>query len=207
MFAAVPLYIVYAVVQGCVCDGGYRQLTGPLFWEYRVVDPYSNGDQCRLRTRFDQLCVSDHRLWCWDVFLGQLLDQKFNFATPGRNGNYETEGASDAPATASADGNLNPDSQVVKIIHLLGGRENIADVDACMTRLRVSVKIEKRSAMMESRRGFRLDRKDNGVQAVYGLKADVLKSDIQDILDSGVTIPEPTASQAPVETTTTKAKA
>ncbi|MCU6167807.1 PTS glucose transporter subunit IIA, partial [Enterobacter roggenkampii] len=29
-----------------------------------------------------------------------------------------------------------------------------------------------------------------------------LKSDIQDILDSGVTIPEPTASQAPVETTT-----
>ena len=99
---------------------------------------------------------------------------------------------------------MNPDSQVVKIIHLLGGRENIADVDACMTRLRVSVK--NREAVgdesVESRRGFRLDRKDNGVQAVYGPKADVLKSDIQDILDSGVTIPEPTASQAPVETTT-----
>ena len=73
-------------------------------------------------------------------FLANFLIKNFNFATPGRNGNYETEGASDAPATASADGNLNPDSQVVKIIHLLGGRENIADVDACMTRLRVSVK-------------------------------------------------------------------
>ena len=138
-------------------------------------------------------------------FLANFLIKKFNFATPGRNGNYETEGASDAPATASADGNLNPDSQVVKIIHLLGGRENIADVDACMTRLRVSVK--NREAVGDEKAwkaagALGLIVKDNGVQAVYGPKADVLKSDIQDILDSGVTIPEPTASQAPVETTT-----
>jgi PTS system glucose-specific IIC component len=32
--------------------------------------------------------------------------------------------------------------------------------------------------------------KDNGVQAVYGPKADILKSDIQDLLDSGVQIPK-----------------
>ena len=32
--------------------------------------------------------------------------------------------------------------------------------------------------------------KGNGVQAVYGPKADVLKSDIQDLLDSGVDIPK-----------------
>ncbi len=34
----------------------------------------------------------------------------------------------------------NANSQVVQIINLLGGRDNIEDVDACMTRLRVSVK-------------------------------------------------------------------
>lgn len=33
--------------------------------------------------------------------------------------------------------------------------------------------------------------KDNGVQAVYGPKADVLKSDIEDLLQSGAEIPEP----------------
>lgn len=32
--------------------------------------------------------------------------------------------------------------------------------------------------------------KGNGVQAVYGPKADIIKSDIQDLLDSGVIIPE-----------------
>lgn len=32
--------------------------------------------------------------------------------------------------------------------------------------------------------------KGNGVQAVYGPKADVLKSDIQDLLDSGAEIPK-----------------
>ncbi len=34
--------------------------------------------------------------------------------------------------------------------------------------------------------------KDKGVQAVYGPKADVLKSDIEDLLQSGADIPEPT---------------
>ena len=47
---------------------------------------------------------------------------------------------------------------------------------------------------------IRFDRKDNGVQAVYGPKADVLKSDIQDILDSGVAIPEAVIKEVTNET-------
>ena len=37
--------------------------------------------------------------------------------------------------------------------------------------------------------------KGQGVQAIYGPKADVLKSDIQDVLDSGEVIPETLPSQ------------
>ena len=37
--------------------------------------------------------------------------------------------------------------------------------------------------------------KGQGVQAIYGPKADVLKSDIQDLLDSGEVIPETLPSQ------------
>ena len=48
---------------------------------------------------------------------------------------------------------------------------------------------------MESRRSMGLVMKGQGVQAIYGPKADVLKSDIQDLLDSGEVIPETLPSQ------------
>lgn len=206
MFAAVPLYIVYAVVQGAAfAMADIVNLRVHSFGNIELLTRTPMAINAGLGQDLINFVLVTIVFGVGMYFLANFLIKKFNFATPGRNGNYETEGASDAPATASADGNLNPDSQVVKIIHLLGGRENIADVDACMTRLRVSVK--NREAVGDEKAwkaagALGLIVKDNGVQAVYGPKADVLKSDIQDILDSGVTIPEPTASQAPVETTT-----
>ncbi len=67
----------------------------------------------------------------------------------------------------------------------MGGRENIVLVDACMTRLRVTVKDPSKVAdtpawKAEGAKG--LVKKDTGIQAIYGPKADVLKSDINDIL-------------------------
>ena len=54
----------------------------------------------------------------------------------GRNGNYDAKGSdevsSNEPKVADAS------TQVIQIINLLGGRNNIADVDACMTRLRIT---------------------------------------------------------------------
>ncbi len=57
-----------------------------------------------------------------------------------------------------------------------------------MTRLRVSVADREKVGSEEEwkRAGaMGLIVKDNGVQAVYGPKADVLKSDIEDLLRSG----------------------
>ena len=88
-------------------------------------------------------------------FIANFMIKKFNYATPGRNGNYETaEGASEeaAPGTPKVAA-----SQAVNIINLLGGRANIVDVDACMTRLRVTVKDADRvgtGGTMESRRSY-----------------------------------------------------
>ena len=67
--------------------------------------------------------------------------KKFDYATPGRNGNYEQgdDAPSESAGSASA-GTSSASSQVINIINLLGGRANIVDVDACMTRLRVTVK-------------------------------------------------------------------
>ena len=76
-------------------------------------------------------------------------------------------------------------SQAERIISLLGGRENITLVDACMTRLRVTVKDPDKvaeAADWKAEGALGLIKKDNGIQAVYGPKADILKSDINDIL-------------------------
>ena len=115
-----------------------------------------------------------------------FLIKKFNIATPGRNGNYVDDEADENAGNAKkVDSKTANDEQCIKIIELLGGKENIVDVDACMTRLRVTVKdasiVGDEKAWKECG-ALGLVLKDKGVQAIYGPKADVLKSNIQDIL-------------------------
>ncbi|AWB30346.1 PTS transporter subunit IIBC [Clostridium botulinum] len=115
-----------------------------------------------------------------------FLIKKFNIPTPGRAGNYiEMEGEEDKKEEKISEKDIDRDSLSVKIIGLLGEKENIVDVDACMTRLRVTVK--DKGLVAEEKEWKKLGAlglivKDKGVQAIYGPKADVLKSDIQDIL-------------------------
>ena len=119
-----------------------------------------------------------------------FLIKKFNIGTPGRNGNYiddednkaseERNETKESVAATSEKG-----SQADNIIKLLGNKENIEDIDACMTRLRVTVKDITKVAKepdWKKEGALGLIVKDNGVQAIYGPKADVLKSEIQDIL-------------------------
>ncbi|MGL5379394.1 PTS transporter subunit IIBC [Clostridium sp.] len=109
-----------------------------------------------------------------------FLIKKFNIGTPGRRGNYIEDEASDVQETTTSN-----DLQAINIIKLLGEKENIEDIDACMTRLRVTVKdIQLVADEKEWKKNGALGliRKDSGVQAIYGPKADVLKSNIQDIL-------------------------
>ena len=111
---------------------------------------------------------------------------KFHFATPGRLGNYTDDGAEEEDQGSTQTGSKEKkDSQAERIIALLGGRENIVLVDACMTRLRVTVKDVDKVAELpawKAEGALGLLKKDGGIQAVYGPKADVLKSDINDIL-------------------------
>ncbi len=112
---------------------------------------------------------------------------KLNLATPGRLGNYTDDNAddsTDAKTEKKADKKTD-NGQAERIIALLGGRENIVLVDACMTRLRVTVKDPAKVADLaawKAEGALSLLVKGDGIQAVYGPKADVLKSDINDIL-------------------------
>ena len=198
MFIATPLYLVYSVVQGAafaMADIVHLRVHSFGSIEFLTRTPLAiNAGIGMDIVNFIWVTVLFAVIM---YFIANFMIKKFNYATPGRNGNYETaEGASEeaAPGTPK----VAAASQAVNIINLLGGRSNIVDVDACMTRLRVTVKDADRVGTEEQWKAegaMGLVMKGQGVQAIYGPKADVLKSDIQDILDSGEVIPETLPSQ------------
>ncbi|QCI85747.1 PTS transporter subunit IIBC [Vagococcus zengguangii] len=189
MFAAIPLYAVYAVIQGAAfAMADILPLRLHSFGNIELATRLPISFKAGLSGDVLNFVLVTLAFAVLTYFLANFLIKKFNFATPGRNGNYDN--GSDTTEQATSNDQL--DSQVVSIINLLGGKENIEDVDACMTRLRVSVKDKTKVGNEDAWKlagALGLIVKDNGVQAVYGPKADILKSDIQDVLDSNVEIP------------------
>ena len=200
MFVATPLYIVYALVQGCafaMADIVNLRVHSFGSIEFLTRTPLAiNAGLAMDIVNFIWVTVLFGVIM---FFIANFMIKKFDYATPGRNGNYEQ--GDDAPAgdgAAASAGTSSASSQVINIINLLGGRANIVDVDACMTRLRVTVKEADKVGTEEQWKAegaMGLVMKGQGVQAIYGPKADVLKSDIQDVLDSGEVIPETLPSQ------------
>lgn len=196
MFVATPMYLVYSFVQGAafaMADVVNLRMHsfGSIEFLTRTPIAISAGIGMDI-INFIWVTVLFAVIM---YFVANFMIQKFNYATPGRNGNYETAEGSEE---ASSEVKVAAGSQAVNIINLLGGRANIVDVDACMTRLRVTVKDADKVGNAEQWKAegaMGLVMKGQGVQAIYGPKADVLKSDIQDILDSGEIIPETLPSQ------------
>ena len=199
MFVAMPLYLVYAVVQGlafAMADVVHLRVHSFGSIEFLTRTPLAiNAGLGMDIVNFIWVTILFAVIM---YFIANFMIKKFNYATPGRNGNYETADGEDGDSSAQAGGKVAEASQAVNIINLLGGRANIVDVDACMTRLRVTVKDAEKVGTEEQWKAegaMGLVMKGQGVQAIYGPKADVLKSDIQDLLDSGEVIPETLPSQ------------
>lgn len=208
MFVAAPLYAVYSVIQGAAfAMADIINLRVHSFGNIELLTRLPMGLNAGIGRDFLNFVIVTIVFGVFTYFVANFMIKKFNYATPGRNGNYENDGADETET--SNNGIADANSQVVQIINLLGGPKNISDVDACMTRLRVSVNDNQKvgsEAQWKKAGAMGLLVKDNGVQAVYGPKADILKSDIQDLLDSGAEIPAvsiETTTTASVEKTTT----
>lgn len=187
MFCALPLYIVYAILQGCAfAMSGIIHLRVHSFGNLEFMTRIPMSIKAGLAGDIINFVICCIVFFVIGYFVAYFMIGKFNFATPGRLGNYMDDNADDTEDTSSgASGGMGKDSQAERIITLLGGRENIVLVDACMTRLRVTVKdLDKVAEIAEWKKegALGLIKKDGGIQAVYGPKADVLKSDINDIL-------------------------
>ena len=193
MFVALPLYLVYAVVQGCAF--AMADIVNLRVHAFGNIE-FLTRTPMAIKAGIGMDLVNF--IWVSGLFavlsfvIANFMIKKFNLATAGRNGNYDAKGTDESPV-AEEKKVANASAQVVQIINLLGGRNNIAEVDACMTRLRITVHNpdlvgDEASWKQAGAMGFIV--KGSGIQAIYGPKADVLKSDIQDLLASGVDIPK-----------------
>jgi len=182
MFCAIPLYIVYSVLQGLAfASAGVVNLRLHSFGNLELLTRLPISIRAGLGGDIINFILAVIVFFVIGYLVSYFMIGRFRYATPGRFGNDMELGAEETDSPKAPTG----DSQAERIIALLGGRENITLVDACMTRLRVTVKdpAKVRDAEEWKKEGaLSLLKKGNGIQAVYGPKADVLKSDILDIL-------------------------
>ncbi|MFR8292768.1 MAG: glucose PTS transporter subunit IIA [Ruminococcus sp.] len=142
--------------------------------------------------------------WIWIVVVGLIyavvyyfvfyfMITKMNLKTPGRESDdvepklYRRSDVNEAKA-AKAKGTDKRTSDVVSatILKGLGGKENLSDVDCCATRLRVTVNDASKvmDDMLKASGASGVIHKGNGVQVIYGPKVSVIKSDLEDFIDS-----------------------
>lgn len=182
MFVSPVLYVAYAIITGIgFALADFINLRVHAFGSIELITRIPMMLSAGIGGDVVNFIVTSIAFFLLNFGVFNFLIKKFNIGTPGRNGNYTDEENEADAALEKIEG----DQQVMNIIKLLGGRENIVDVDACMTRLRVTVKDTDRVGVQDEWKqngALGLIIKDKGVQAIYGPKADVLKSNIQDVL-------------------------
>lgn len=137
--------------------------------------------------------------WIWIVIVGigyfivyyflfSFLIQKIDLKTPGRDDNEEVKLYTRNDVEAK-NGKENPgggDEISRFICEGLGGKKNISDVDCCATRLRCTVMDAKLidDGKLKSTGASGVVHKGNGVQIIYGPKVTVIKSNLEDYLET-----------------------
>ena len=116
-----------------------------------------------------------------------------DLATPGREddaeaiaeyGEHELQLTDEQKAEAMKAAAVEADmSQAAKVLAAFGGFENITAVDACITRLRISVKDKSKvdKAKLKSLGAAGVLKVGDNMQAIFGTRAEILKGEILDL--------------------------
>lgn len=140
-------------------------------------------------------------------FIFKILIKKFDFKTPGReDDDAETKLYRRADVDARKEGNQSGQSSAssedavsAAITKGLGGKKNISDVDCCATRLRCTVLDPSlvNDAALKATGASGVVHKGNGVQVIYGPNVTVIKSNLEDYLETAPDTLETSAAQEP----------
>lgn len=182
LFVCPPLYVWHAFMDGV------SFLVADLL-QIRIGNTFSGG--VIDFTLFGVLPGNDKTHWIYVIIVGiiwfaiyyvsfRFIITKFNVMTPGRG---DEESLEDIKSSLTTKESIK--ETAVAIIAALGGEENIEDVDACITRLRVAVKDKANvnKAVLKKLGAVDVLEVGGGIQAVYGAKAILYKNAIMDIMN------------------------
>lgn len=197
MFVAFPLYVIHAVLTGASLAIAYAlDIHLGFSFSAGLIDLLLYGTAPAAKN-VPLLILMGVVFFFLYYLLFRFAITKWNMRTPGREpeGEFEAEeraNLSESPesATPTASGGsgatavIAVESKAEQLIAAFGGRENLVNVDACITRLRMEVadpgKVDK--ARLKAMGAAGVIEVGNNVQAVFGTQAEALKNDITDVL-------------------------
>ena len=176
-------------------------------------------------TLFGILQGNEKTHWIWIVVVGLIyavvyylvfyfMITKMDLKTPGREPDdvepklYRRSDVNKAKAEKAA-GGKSEDVISALILKGLGGKANLSDVDCCATRLRITVKDSSAvdDSLLKASGASGVIHKGNGVQVIYGPQVSVVKSNLEDFIDSPYADdPDSVIGEAPAEKAEEKAE-
>ncbi len=200
MFVAFPLYIVHAVLTGLSLAIAYLlDIHLGFSFSAGLIDLLLYGTAPAAKN-IPVLIVMGVVFFAVYYLLFRFVITRWNMRTPGREpeGEFEAEeranlsAGAESATTVSAGGAAVQtatapaavDSTAEQLIAAFGGRENLRNVDACITRLRIDVadtaKVDQ--GRLKALGAMGVIEVGNSVQAVFGTQAEALKNEINDVL-------------------------
>lgn len=196
LFVAPALYVVHCVFAGLAYMIMHMLSVGVgMTFSGGLIDLFLFGIlQGNAKTDWINIVIVGVFYFIIYYFLFRFLILKFNFKTPGREDDTEetklytradvnarknqTSNVSSAAGTA--------DETSVLITRGLGGKANLSDLDCCATRLRITVNdaslVDEETLKASGAAG--VIKKGNGIQVIYGPKVTVIKSNLEDFLQT-----------------------
>lgn len=153
-------------------------------------------------TLFGILQGNDKTHWIWIVIVGivyfflyyftfYFMITKMNLKTPGREDGetsklYTRADFDKKTKSRSSKTAVVQDETSAMILKGLGGKSNLSDLDCCATRLRITVKDEKKVSedLLKQSGASGVIRKGNGIQVIYGPQVSVIKSNLEDYMET-----------------------
>ena len=204
MFVAFPLYVIHAVLTGLSLAIAYLlDIHLGFSFSAGLIDLLLYGTAPAAKN-IPLLVVMGAVFFIVYYLMFRFAITRWNMRTPGREPEAEFEaeqhanldddggaataipvgGSAGGIGTVTAPAPVVADSKAEQLIAAFGGRENLVNVDACITRLRMEVadKSKVDQARLRSLGAAGVIEVGNNVQAVFGTQAEALKNDIKDIL-------------------------
>ena len=194
LFVAPLLYVVHCILAGLaymlmhICGVGVG-----MTFSGGLIDLFLFGIlQGNAKTSWIWVVVVGAVYFVVYYFLFSFLITKLDLKTPGRDDSEEVKlyRRSDVEARKNGgqDGSAasEEDELSASICRGLGGKKNISDVDCCATRLRCTVHKAELvdDKLLKSTGASGVVHKGNGVQVIYGPRVTVIKSNLEDYLET-----------------------